>query len=113
MRACEVGLPRGWCRWVRPGAGMFFTVHLRLEALGRRGEVGREKPVQALLDVEDEVYERALKAGVMLCKGSTFLADAEELHEVFFRLTFATASVPLLEEAVRRLGVVLREFASA
>lgn len=113
VRACEDSLPKGLCKWVRPKAGLFFTVHLQLGALGRGGLVEQEGRVQALLDIEEEIYGRALAAGVMLCKGSTFLADAEDLDEVFFRLTFATASVPLLEEAVRRFGVVLREFASA
>lgn len=64
------------------------------------------------LEIEDEIFQAGIETGVLIAKGSWFRTDPDaELREeddMFFRMTFATASGDAIQEAVRRLGEALR-----
>lgn len=108
MRACEDYLPRDICSWSQPDAGMFLWIKVdwRAHPLAAR-ETDSKNAV--MLDIEDRIYSNGLEKGVMCCKGSAFSANNAEDREMFFRVTYATASLPLLAEAISRFGQAIRE----
>lgn len=59
------------------------------------------------LAVEDMIYQKAHDNGVLVSKGSWFIADVRTLKGVNFRLTFAAAPVHELDEALQRFARAL------
>ncbi|KAF1357117.1 pyridoxal phosphate-dependent transferase [Delphinella strobiligena] len=103
LLACEAHLPRTLCSWQAPSSGMFFSIRVNAQL----------HPLAATktpLEIQDLIADKALANGVLCCKGSNFVAgDEYPLAEMFFRLTFATASTPQLQEGIRRFGLALKE----
>lgn len=66
---------------------------------------------KSALQIEKEVYDAAIARGALAVPGSWFLPDegSSGISEVFFRITYAAASVDDIREAIRRLGMALRE----
>lgn len=118
------------CSWSDVQAGMFIWLKIDCNGSSKISQtlINTEARDQALLDIEHSIYAEALKAGVLCCKGSFFRAptpicsssegqspdalgrplDNKEAI-VFLRLTFASAEAPTLVEAIKRLGMALRE----
>lgn len=105
IRACENHLPNPICSWKTPNAGMFLWIKITWTA-HPSVIVGDN---DGLLSIENKVYETALAHGVICCKGSAFRADANPGEDMFFRLSFATASLPHITEAVVRFGKAIGE----
>lgn len=66
---------------------------------------------KSLLDIEDEIYLAAVEQGVLVAKGSWFVAQRGEdfvLKEMFFRATFAAESQDKMSHAIERFGVAVR-----
>ena len=61
-----------------------------------------------MLDIEDEVFHASIDRGCLTSKGSWFRAEADKGDEMFFRTTFAAASLEDMTEAIRRFGEGLR-----
>jgi aromatic amino acid aminotransferase I / 2-aminoadipate transaminase len=67
-------------------------------------------PNRSILDIEEEIFNRCIDGGVLIARGSWFRAEHDKppsgLH---FRATFAAATAENMTEAIRRLGVAIRE----
>lgn len=65
---------------------------------------------QTKLQIEKEIYDAAIERGALVVPGSWFLPDEGRggMEGVFFRMTYAAASVGDMREAVQRLGTALR-----
>lgn len=106
LAAMEKHLPREYCSWVQPTAGMFvwfqidYTKHKQFSELG----------IDAL---EKQIFLTAIDKEVLLAMGSWFITDREaERPGMFFRATFAACEVPKMQEGMKRFGDALRtEFA--
>ena len=61
-----------------------------------------------MLEIEDEVFHAGIDKGILSIKGSWFRAEADGGADMFFRTTFAAASVSDMTEGIRRLGEALR-----
>ena len=63
-----------------------------------------------MADIEEEVFQAAINRGVLVSKGSWFLAERGhgEGEGMFFRTTFAAASELQLTEGIKRLGEGIR-----
>lgn len=58
--------------------------------------------------VESQIYDEAIKQGVILLPGSWFRPDqGRELSEVFFRLSFAPCTREVMEPALKRIASTL------
>lgn len=106
LRACSCHLPRN-CRWTVPTVGMFVWVRLDISSHIAPAQNSARQIRQLHLDVEDRIYERAKKQGVLISKGSWFAVNREETLDVCFRLTFTAAELDDLEDAVRRFGCIV------
>lgn len=63
-----------------------------------------------LFDIEEEIFLAAVEKGVLISKGSWFVADEDsEPTKMFFRATFAAASNEKMAEAIERFAIALRE----
>ncbi|KAF2765522.1 putative aromatic aminotransferase Aro8 [Teratosphaeria nubilosa] len=98
LRACEKYLPSDVCHSKEPDAGMFVWVQIDMPA-GKR----------SVLEVEDQIYRKALERGVKPGKGSWFAVDKKAYDTVAFRLTFAAADPGVLDLAVERFAEAVRE----
>ncbi|KAH6658565.1 putative aromatic aminotransferase Aro8 [Truncatella angustata] len=111
--ACQDLLPKEICSWQVPDAGMFYWIRIDWRA-HPAAKGTNESELEVFMAVEDCIYRTALKHGVMFCKGSAFRADNEQCRELFFRATFATATLQQLVEAIRRFRkALLEEFYNA
>ena len=105
LAACEDHLPPGIASWKPPQAGMFHWMQVHW----------RQHPAAAtksVADLEMDIFERCIAKGVLVVRGSLFLADDVEPSaedDMFFRATYAAASEPEITEAIRRFGEALRE----
>ncbi|MGN6527027.1 MAG: PLP-dependent aminotransferase family protein [Burkholderiaceae bacterium] len=89
--ALKAHLPAG-CEWRAPAGGMFFWVRL-------------PEGFDAVA-----LFPKAVEAGVAYVPGAAFYADAPDVRTV--RLSFVTLSPADIEDAVSRLGGVLRAHAA-
>lgn len=68
--------------------------------------------IKTALQIEEEIFQAGIGAGVLIAKGSWSRADPDtepsKEDDMFFRMTFAAASGDAIQEAVRRLGEALR-----
>ncbi|KUJ23980.1 PLP-dependent transferase [Mollisia scopiformis] len=104
LAACEKFLPRDLVTWDPPAAGMFLWLkvdHTKHPAVST-------KP---LLDIEEEIYLAAVEEGVLVAKGSWFIAQRGGFvsQELFFRATFAAESEEKMAFAIERFGVAVRK----
>ncbi|PLB54887.1 putative aromatic aminotransferase Aro8 [Aspergillus steynii IBT 23096] len=104
FEACDAHLPREIVSWVPPTSGFFAWIQIDWKKHPQAGD-------RSALLVERQVYDAAIACGALVVPGSWFLPDegAGGMDEVFFRMTYAAASVEDMREAVRRLGMALRE----
>ncbi|KAJ5711697.1 aromatic aminotransferase Aro8 [Penicillium malachiteum] len=111
LEACEKHLPRNICSWSAPEAGMFhwIKVEWRLHSLAVAYPNSDHEAGDIVLEIEDRIYSTALRKGVLCCKGSAFCAGDVSGCEMYFRVTYATASLPQIEEAIARFGMAIQE----
>jgi aromatic amino acid aminotransferase I / 2-aminoadipate transaminase len=107
LAACEDHLPAEIASWMPPMAGMFHWIQIRWEQHPQKDQI-------SVAEIEDRVFEKAVANGVLLVKGSMFLADEDEGEAspeqgLFFRATYAAAREDQIVEAIRRFGDALRE----
>ncbi|MCJ1267384.1 Aromatic/aminoadipate aminotransferase 1 [Lobaria immixta] len=124
--ACERFLPREVASWKEPMAGIFHWIKINWTVHPQAAQKGK-------LVIEEEIFQESIARGVLLVKGSCFLAEAnspspgtpltndngavaashdisfEEVPELFFRATFAAVDQEKVTEAIRRFGDTLRE----
>ncbi|KAJ5614435.1 aromatic aminotransferase Aro8 [Penicillium herquei] len=111
LEACEKHLPRNICSWSVPEAGMFHWIKVdwRLHSLAVAYPNSDNHFGDIVLEIEDLIYSTALRKGVLCCKGSAFRAGGVSGCEMYFRVTYATASLPQIEEAIARFGMAIQE----
>ncbi|KAJ0128684.1 Uncharacterized protein HZ326_28221 [Fusarium oxysporum f. sp. albedinis] len=104
--ACKAYLPSDICSWKIPNVGMFLWINLDLSdsGLASTQRVSENITWEAYRDMEDAIFSRAQENGVLVSKGSWFMADVTEMQGVSFRLTFAAAQEDELGRAVERFG---------
>ncbi|KAK4451614.1 Aromatic/aminoadipate aminotransferase 1 [Podospora aff. communis PSN243] len=103
MRACEGFLPRGVVSWTPPRAGMFHWLKVD-------HTLHPSHPNRSILDIEEEIFNRCIDGGVLIARGSWFRAEHDKPPSgLYFRATFAAATEENMTEAIRRLGVAIRE----
>ncbi|KAJ5769268.1 aromatic aminotransferase Aro8 [Penicillium odoratum] len=108
LESCETYFPPKICSWKTPKAGMFHWIKIDWRAHPLAPSTAKSES-ETMLEIEDRIYSRGLKMGVMCCKGSAFRADGAHGCEMFFRVTFASASVPQISEAIKRFGKAICE----
>ncbi|KAJ5639384.1 aromatic aminotransferase Aro8 [Penicillium longicatenatum] len=108
LKSCEDYLPRDICSWQTPKAGMFHWIKIDWRAHPMAISTAKSE-FDTMLDIEDRIYCRGLKMGVMCCKGSAFRAGGAQGCDLFFRVTFASASLPQITEAIARFGKAICE----
>lgn len=65
---------------------------------------------KTLAEVEQEIFDSCIDGGVLVARGSWFLAEKEKpMPGLFFRATYAAASAENMNEAIRRFGQAVRE----
>ncbi|KAL6858596.1 pyridoxal phosphate-dependent transferase [Trichoderma novae-zelandiae] len=103
LAACEDNLPRDLVSWTPPAAGMFlwFTVdHTKHPSAGTR----------SLEEIEQEIFDSCIKAGVLVARGSWFLTEKDApLTSLHFRATFAAASPENMNAAIARFGKAVED----
>lgn len=103
LGACETYLPRDVVSWSAPAAGMFHWLkvdHTRHPSF----------PQQSILEIEEDIFNRCIKKGVLVGRGSWFRAEQHKApRDMFFRTTYAAATPENMTEAIKRLGAAIRE----
>lgn len=103
LAACEKNLPKEVVSWDPPAAGMFLWLkvnwHLHPHA-----------KTKTLSEIEEEIFLAAVDEGVLVSKGSWFVAERAGFvqTEMFFRATFAAAAEDKMTEAIERFGAAVR-----
>ncbi|KAK2757063.1 Aromatic/aminoadipate aminotransferase 1 [Arachnomyces sp. PD_36] len=103
VRACEEHLPTSVASWNPPAAGMFHWIKVDWRkhpsfSAGKNHE-----------QIEEAIFLASIDKGVLVAKGSWFLAERNEPEtDMFFRATFAAASETEIVEAIKRFGIALR-----
>lgn len=60
---------------------------------------------RSLLEIEQEIYQLSVSSGVLVSCGSWFRAEPDKpLRNLFFRITYATASEDAMVTAIKRLS---------
>ncbi|CAH0002155.1 unnamed protein product [Clonostachys byssicola] len=96
-------LPKDLVSWVPPSGGMF--VWLKLDH-SRHPDF----PKRSLEEIEQEIFEEAVNQGVLFARGSWFRAEPDTpIENIFFRLSFSTATKENLTKAVQRLSAAIRK----
>ena len=101
-----------------PIAGMFFTVDMDASAHPEFATTYESDPTK----VEEALYQKVIKSGVLVVPGIWFKADGETTpaqpasskenpnpNQIFFRGTYAAVEPSKLDEGLKRLGQCLRE----
>ncbi|KAJ5355958.1 hypothetical protein N7517_010567 [Penicillium concentricum] len=102
IQACERYLPKTITSWEPAQAGMFqwLAVDWRKHP---------DAKTKSALQIEEEIWLKAISNGALVACGSWFRAATDATcDEVFYRTTFAAASLEQIEEAVMRLGEALK-----
>lgn len=65
---------------------------------------------KTLSEIEEEIFLAAVDEGVLVSKGSWFVAERTGFvqTEMFFRATFAAAAEDKMTEAIERFGAAVR-----
>lgn len=112
ISACEKYLPRSLASWTTPEYGMFLWIKIQWSEFPLAKYVSKDSKLGAISHIEEAIYSGGLRNGVMCCKGSMFRVDRTQDQELFFRATFATASLSDLDEAIKRLGEAIDQIYS-
>lgn len=101
-----------------PIAGMFFTVNIDASTHPEFKSKFNSDPAE----VEQHIYERVVKGGVLVVPGAWFITEGETTpaqpasskevvnpNVIFFRGTYAAVSPEKLREGLKRLGEVLHD----
>ncbi|KAI3554880.1 hypothetical protein CABS01_11713 [Colletotrichum abscissum] len=108
LESCERFLPSNLCEWNIPAEGMFLWIKVNISGYRQTHTASHgDGNVARYLAVEDRIYQKAHDNGVLVSKGSWFIADVQTLKGVNFRLTFAAAPVGELDEALQRFARAL------
>ncbi|KAK2591860.1 Aromatic/aminoadipate aminotransferase 1 [Conoideocrella luteorostrata] len=103
LAACEDHLPLDIVSWAPPAAGMFLWLKVDY---ARHPHAS----TKSLPEVEQEIFDSCIDGGVLVARGSWFLAEkAKPMPGLFFRATYAAASAESMNEAIRRFGQAVRE----
>ncbi|KAG5929429.1 hypothetical protein E4U42_005896 [Claviceps africana] len=102
LAACEDYLPRDIVAWTPPAAGMFLWIKVDHSK-------HPQSSIKTLEEVEQEIFDSCIDGGVLVGRGSWFLAEREKpMPGLYFRATYAAASAENMSEAIRRLGQAIR-----
>ncbi|KAM3434242.1 hypothetical protein NHJ13734_006085 [Beauveria thailandica] len=107
LEACEKHLPKNICSWKVPTSGMF--VWISVDVTKHSKAAGSQPTTEFQMEVEGALYERSRDNGVLISRGSWFLADPKQVSEAALRVTFAAATEPELVPGIERLGKAVRE----
>ena len=100
--ACETYLPHDVASWDPPMAGMFHWIKINWT----KHPAGKTD----LLQIEEEIFQAAVAKGTLISKGSWFRAeDKAPGNSLHVRTTFAAADSEQVQEAIKRLGMALRD----
>ncbi|CZR50475.1 related to ARO8-aromatic amino acid aminotransferase I [Phialocephala subalpina] len=104
LDACEKFLPKDLVSWNPPAAGMFLWMKVDYH---KHPAASRK----TILEIEDEIYLAAVEEGVLVAKGSWFIAQRGDFvpEELFFRATFAAESQDKMTHAIERFGAAVRK----
>lgn len=65
---------------------------------------------KTVAEIEEEIWLEGIKQGALVARGSWFrVSDDGPQRDVYFRITFAAASLDKIAEAVRRFGNAVDE----
>lgn len=123
LAACEDNLPRDIVSWDPPAAGMFVsgTWGLQRQTGGRPANYAQmwltvdysQHPragTRSREEIEEEIFNSCIDSGVLVARGSWFLAEKDRpLPGLYFRTTFAMASPEAMNEAIKRFGKAVRD----
>lgn len=102
LRAMEANLPREYCHWDPPTAGMFVWIKINHAKHKQFNELGFDA-------LEKKIFLTAIDKEVLVAMGSWFISDRDiERPGLFFRVTFAASPIPKMEIAMQRFGEALR-----
>ncbi|KPM44442.1 Aromatic amino acid aminotransferase C56E4.03 [Neonectria ditissima] len=110
VEACNCNLPSEICHWDIPTTGMFLWIEASLPKhpeAKRDGSI--EQTRQFASEIEDRVFNSARDNGVLVSKGSWFVAGTGHSPRVFFRMTFAAAPENDLIQAIERFAMAVRK----
>ena len=69
-----------------------------------------EEVQKALEEVEEEIFNSCIDSGVLVARGSWFLAEKDKpLPGLYFRTTYAMATPDAMNEAIKRFGKAVRD----
>ncbi|QOU21315.1 hypothetical protein BRETT_001037 [Brettanomyces bruxellensis] len=104
LDAFDKYLPKSLCSWNKPSSGMFLWIKLQLDKFPKLDR--SEDDSEWALELEDLVYDQALKEKIYLTKGHWFMID--DMVMAGFRATYASGEYEDLYEGSRRLGIAIR-----
>lgn len=103
LEACENHLPKDVASWKPPMAGMFHWIQVDYKK-------HPNYPEKSIEEIEDAIFQATITHGALAMKGTWFYAADDDEHDtMFFRTTYAAAPFDKINEAIRRLGVALRQ----
>ncbi|KAF4534948.1 DNA methylase N-6 adenine-specific conserved site [Lasiodiplodia theobromae] len=103
IEACERYLPAGIVSWKPAEAGMFQWLKVDCSS-------HPHVKSKTAAEIEEEVWLESIKRGALVARGSWFRVPDDRPHrDVYFRITFAAASLDKIAEAVRRFGNAVHE----
>lgn len=109
IKACKHSLPLDVCQWEASNAGMFLWVLVNITKHPAYDQAKCTAETRTIcLEIEDRIYRKAQEHGVLVSKGSWFIAGEQLMNEVFFRLTFAAAPEGALPQAVHGFAKAVR-----
>ncbi|OJD40785.1 aromatic amino acid aminotransferase [Diplodia corticola] len=98
LAACERYLPRRVVSWKPAQAGMFQWLRVK-------GSSHPQAGTKTMEEIEEEIWLESIKQGALVARGSWFHVPSGRTDgDIFFRITFAAASLDNIAEAVSRFG---------
>lgn len=101
VRSCQSLLRPDICQWTIPMTGMFLWIRLSLPSRHYMHDMRTHE------DLEEAIYTQSLEEGVLVSKGSWFVAKDAPLDSICFRMSFATASAEEMHLGVQRFAQVI------
>lgn len=103
LDVCDKHLPKDLVSWVPPSGGMFIWIKLDHSRHPKY-------PERSLEEIELEIFEEAVREGVLFARGSWFRAEPDIPQEnVYFRVSFSTATQEQMTKAIQRLGQAIKK----
>ncbi|CAG8282191.1 unnamed protein product [Penicillium salamii] len=102
LAACDKFLPKSVVSWTPPTTGMFLW--LKCDPLQHP-----EYPARPIEEIEGEIFDQAIKTGVLCARGTWFRAEPDTPADgMFFRATYASATAEAMGTAIERFGEAIR-----